>query len=797
MKKLILIFLMTFLTFFGFNFSFVQVLADSQDIFISEISFVGSKSPNNCKKILENSDNYTSLCGFDKWIELYNGSENTINLENWRIKVQNGLSQKLSGKIAAKSFLVLSNGGYNYQSRLKITETWQPKIAEKNSQKSSTNSQINSENSISNFSNSSHNKSSLVFSSANSNFSNSNSNLNSSISNSNSNLNPNSANSQNLLLPNNSKNISNFINSSVSPLNSDQKSYQNNLNLENSENSSEANLQNNSVKNNFQNQSQTENQIEIPISANNSEISNYLKPILDLKKSESLTIEPKSSKIKIQNQTKIPNLKIEKLNSEIENSNSENNLTNSNQIYLQIDKNQLNQTQKDFILDNFKGLWRTQNNKYEFLNSEISGEQKQSLVDQKITWKLEKQTTFHLNSVLDQAGFANNSLGILHSISPTNPNVVLTNPNGQVVSQRSFGATNQAENRFTMEFESMESRGEIATNMYFPQNFGTPGFGKIQKTPKTLPVISPNNPKIPNQTGNLQTEKQPENAKNTQEISQKIVENVENLAQNLAKNLNSETKIINQNVALGNAKNLQTNLGLSVNPEFFKNPNLAPKVQQIQVKIQAENQLEKTEVSKNSSKITNKVENPTLEKKLENSKILENSSLGNLENSNLVNSKISLVQNQQNQLWNLHLDTRIPQEKLENNHQLSLKSLEKNLKNANTTKDNQREKIDNGINSNQKVQNLVKINLKDQNFVFSQTSTEIFNFQNNSFLNFWVNLLLLLLALKKQDSKKPKTIPGKTSAHFLVQISKLKSTFSFTKNQSKNFLQFSKIYISK
>jgi hypothetical protein len=101
----------------------------NQNIFISEVSFGGSKALNNCKSQIggEQQENLIeSMCNFDKWIELYNPTENAINLNGYRVVVQNGLSEILSGQIAPKSFLVLSNSNYKYQNTQKIEEDFVP-----------------------------------------------------------------------------------------------------------------------------------------------------------------------------------------------------------------------------------------------------------------------------------------------------------------------------------------------------------------------------------------------------------------------------------------------------------------------------------------------------------------------------------------------------------------------------------------------------------------------------------------------------------------------------------------------
>ena len=125
-KKISRVFLQVFFTVFISYFCLVNFnlkVSASEEIFISEVSFSGSVALNNCQ--LE-SGFVANLCNFDKWVELYNPSQNAINLDGWRIRVQGGLTQKLSGQIPAESFLVLSNNSYNYQAREKVVETFVP-----------------------------------------------------------------------------------------------------------------------------------------------------------------------------------------------------------------------------------------------------------------------------------------------------------------------------------------------------------------------------------------------------------------------------------------------------------------------------------------------------------------------------------------------------------------------------------------------------------------------------------------------------------------------------------------------
>lgn len=738
----IVVILTIFLTILEISSNSTQVLASSEAVFISEVSFAGSKANNNCKN---NSDNsVTNLCNFDKWIELYNPSQTAVNLENWRIRL-NGLNQKLSGQIAANSFLVLSNGDYNYQARQKVTETWEP-ILESKEEKSQ--SSVKSQ----------------VFSSPN--FDNSNGKIQSSQSSSvfNSLLKPLNSNS----IPESEQSSKNSsTNTSNLPLKSEKSSFQS------SDNSSPNNVinsktasQNPQIENNSKNNSQN---LETKISFDNSQTKIQEKPILNFENGKKLTIEIKNGEIK----TKIPSLKnsLEKAKMKTENETNTNSKT-----YLQIDKDQLNNTQKDFILDNFKGLWRTQNNQYEMKNSLISNTQKQSLFNQKIEWKLEKQTAFQLNSVLNQAGFTNIPLGILHSISPSNPSVTLTDANGQVVSSRSFGTVNQTENRYTMEFESANSSPVLATNMYFPQNFGTPGFGKIKKT-EIAPIISAiNNPKTPRQE-NLQTQNQMENQLEKVQSRQEIAQNVENQAiktESLAKNNDYQEKVGNSNLENPVLENLPNAL-----KEPNLNPNLNPNLQRqevLQKNLQTQNELEN---QKNLAKIKDQLEKPS-----ENANKIGNlDKIGNVQ----LKSQEEKTGNLQNQIWHLHL---------QNSETFQNKALaieQKNQKYAQNETDKilKGSKVEiNWSENSSKIGSTVSILDANNNFSNS-TFKDILGFQNNSLLNLWINLLLLILAVKKQTSQ------SKTSDFQKTNFKNNPNFSFFSQFKNKIFLQLAPVKIQK
>lgn len=88
-----------------------QKSANNKQIFISEIFASGSVVTNGCQRVSSSLEN---LCNFDKWIEIYNPGEETVSLDGYRLRVQNGLSEILRGvSLAPKSFLVIDNGNYS------------------------------------------------------------------------------------------------------------------------------------------------------------------------------------------------------------------------------------------------------------------------------------------------------------------------------------------------------------------------------------------------------------------------------------------------------------------------------------------------------------------------------------------------------------------------------------------------------------------------------------------------------------------------------------------------------------
>ncbi len=76
---------------FLFLFSTTTIFADTQDIVINEIAWMGTETSH-----------------YDEWIELYNPSQNKVNLKGWLIQTKDGTPEiKLEGKIPAGGFFVL------------------------------------------------------------------------------------------------------------------------------------------------------------------------------------------------------------------------------------------------------------------------------------------------------------------------------------------------------------------------------------------------------------------------------------------------------------------------------------------------------------------------------------------------------------------------------------------------------------------------------------------------------------------------------------------------------------------
>ena len=74
-----------------FFFPFLVQAADSLDIVVNEIAWMGTEISSN-----------------DEWIELYNNTNSSVNLENWTLKAEDGVPEiNLTGIIPAKSFYLL------------------------------------------------------------------------------------------------------------------------------------------------------------------------------------------------------------------------------------------------------------------------------------------------------------------------------------------------------------------------------------------------------------------------------------------------------------------------------------------------------------------------------------------------------------------------------------------------------------------------------------------------------------------------------------------------------------------
>lgn len=727
-------------------------LQSGQNIFISEVSFGGSKAVNNCKmpneiNNLDENELIKNMCNFDKWIELYNPSENAISLSDYRIVVQNGLNEILSGQIAPKSFLVLSNSNYRYQNTQKIEEDFVPqKPAKKEVENETENKkEIEKENQAENqkLKNSSQNSKENSQNSANS----------SQNSLQNSNLVSNS-------LSNSSSLISNSISSSVS--NSDISNSNQKTNSANSQTNSIQNSTTNSIQVLPENNTNTTS-VNQNVNQNNS--TNYLNNFLI---SQNSTLFDKTNKpnltIELKNGT-VPskildfNKNSDQQNPVIQNSNPSN---SDSQIFFQINPNSLNSKQKDFILTNFKSILTRNNNQYETLNSNITSTQKQELFDQNIDWKLQKRTETKLNSVLTQGNFANYSLGILHSLSPNNPTIAIKNPQNQIISSRSFTANWNGQNNYSAEFENFNSPPIQATNLYFENtNFGTPGFAikkekEIVKIPQNSADLTTN---LPINSPRLESLKGLENQQKsqiqTQTENQKVLENSPIQQEKIPQN-QSETSLNNLKNNLQGKITVQT-------PNYELNPSF---INQKTAQLDSNTQRDlATKLSQNPVKVPNTVLEENLEKNIElkKEKISQNSKISN-----------NLTENPQietfNKLWYIHLSEKWQNSENFNNNiqfinQSNYNSINQtNLsysKNSTHQKTDQSEivaktlvKIPTYQNQDNTIKNSTKIIYSADNLVQNNTiSEQIFTFKTDSILNFFINLLLLLLAIRSKENK--------------------------------------------
>lgn len=91
MKNLSSFFLFFLLLFFFFLNTFLVQAAVPLDVIINEIAWMG-----------------TNISANDEWIELYNNTDNNINLEGWFLKSEDGTPEiKLTGIISANGFFLL------------------------------------------------------------------------------------------------------------------------------------------------------------------------------------------------------------------------------------------------------------------------------------------------------------------------------------------------------------------------------------------------------------------------------------------------------------------------------------------------------------------------------------------------------------------------------------------------------------------------------------------------------------------------------------------------------------------
>ena len=652
------------------NSSTNSSMQNNQNIFISEVSFGGSKALNSCKQNQNESKNQDnlieSMCNFDKWIEIYNPNENTVNLDGYRTVVQNGLSEVLSGQILPKSFLVFSNNNYKYQNTQKVEENFVP---QKTTEKVKTDYKIqenedSSQNSINNSQNKSETK-----------------------------TNPSleQSSTSNSTVKSSSISSSTFINSPNSSISSslNQKINSESSQVSSSPNSTQNIVPNNLVQNSPKNIVNTtqDNLIDSQNLQNSNSTSNQ-------KSKSSLTIELKNEIVS----NKTLDFKKENLltQNSANTSNSINKPDSSNsQIFLQINSNSLNLGQKKFISTNFKSFLTKNNNKYEALNSNITNQQKQDLFEQNIDWKLQKRTETRLNSVLEQGNFANSTLGILHSLSPNNPAIAIKNPQNQIISSRSFTANWNGQNHYTAEFESADSSPIQATKLYFEKtNFGTPGFGKI----KEKEVV-----KIPQNSTNLLTNLP-----------------INSVQLEVVKNLESEKSFQNNEIELTNKNPIQ------IPDSELNTKQIGQKISQLQENPQAN--LAKKMVHNLSQKPAT---------------ILEENPQKNLQ-----------LQNSQSSFWHTHLSEKSLADTFDNKIQ-GINQPNYDLTLAKKSSQNQfTDKISILQNQEKTANNYTKINSPIHSLAQNHTfSGQIFTFKTDSILNFFINLLFLLLAFRKKENK--------------------------------------------
>ena len=211
------------------------------------------------------------------------------------------------------------------------------------------------------------------------------------------------------------------------------------------------------------------------------------------------------------------------------------------------------------------------------------------------------------------------------------------------------------------------------------------------------------------------------------------------------------------------------------------NPNLNPNLQRQEVlqknlQTQRQNELEN---QKNPAKIKDQLEKPS-----ENENKTGNlDKIGNVQ----LKSQEEKIGNLQNQIWHLHL------QKSETFQNKVLVIEQKNQKYAQNETDKilKGSKVEiNWSENSSKIGSTVSILDANNNFSNS-TFKDILGFQNNSLLNLWINLLLLILAVKKQTSQ------SKTSDFRKTNFKNNPNFSFFSQFKNKIFLQLAPVKIQK
>ena len=209
------------------------------------------------------------------------------------------------------------------------------------------------------------------------------------------------------------------------------------------------------------------------------------------------------------------------------------------------------------------------------------------------------------------------------------------------------------------------------------------------------------------------------------------------------------------------------------------NPNLNPNLQRqevLQKNLQTQNELEN---QKNLAKIKDQLEKPS-----ENANKIGNlDKIGNVQ----LKSQEEKTGNLQNQIWHLHL------QKSETFQNKALAIEQKNQKYAQNETDKilKSSKVEiNWSENSSKIGSTVSILDANNNFSNS-TFKDILGFQNNSLLNLCINLLLLILAVKKQTSQ------SKTSDFQKTNFKNNPNFSFFSQFKNKFFLQLAPVKIQK